>query len=230
MGEVAGPCHRPARRRDRTRIRHGRDGGRGRFRRCVPGEPSPPARRARTVARGMRTRDLVSLGSDLVMGRTLCGRLRTHSGRIRILTTQRGLGSLERPPQVIWQSTRRVAGKRVLVVDDDPDIRELLFTALEDEGFEVVPAGDGREALAIIRTFRPDVIVLDLMMPVIDGWQFASELRIRDEGDEDIPIVLLSAARDLRAHAESLSAAEIIEKPFDLADLLPKIARVASAA
>ena len=47
-----------------------------------------------------------------------------------------------------------VAGKRVLVVDDDPDIRELLFTALEDEGFEVVPAGNGQEALAIIKTFR----------------------------------------------------------------------------
>jgi CheY-like chemotaxis protein len=102
----------------------------------------------------------------------------------------------------------------VLVVDDDPDIRELLFTALEDEGFEVVPAGNGHEALAIIETFRPDVIVLDLMMPVMDGWQFAAELRSRDE---DIPIVLLSAA-------------EIIEKPFDLSELLPKIARVASAA
>ena len=120
-----------------------------------------------------------------------------------------------------------VAGKRVLVVDDDPDIRELLFTALEDEGFEVVPAGNGQEALAIIETFRPDVIVLDLMMPVMDGWQFAAELRARDE---DIPIVLLSAARDLATHAKALSAAEIIEKPFDLSDLLPKIARVASAA
>ena len=120
-----------------------------------------------------------------------------------------------------------VAGKRVLVVDDDPDIRELLFTALEDEGFEVVPAGNGQEALAIIETFRPDVIVLDLMMPVMDGWQFAAELRARDE---DIPIVLLSAARDLRTHAKALSAAEIIEKPFDLSELLPKIARVASAA
>jgi two-component system, chemotaxis family, chemotaxis protein CheY len=122
---------------------------------------------------------------------------------------------------------RAVAGKRVLVVDDDPDIRELLFTALEDDGFEVVPAGNGQEALAIIETFRPDVIVLDLMMPVMDGWQFAAELRKRDE---DIPIVLLSAARDLRTHAKALSAAEIIEKPFDLGDLLPKIARVASAA
>jgi len=118
----------------------------------------------------------------------------------------------------------------VLVVDDDPDIRELLFTALEDEGFEVVPAGNGQEALAIIKTFRPDVIVLDLMMPVMDGWQFAAELRARDDGDEDIPIVLLSAARDLKTHAKTLAAADIIEKPFDLAELLPKIARVASAA
>jgi DNA-binding response OmpR family regulator len=122
---------------------------------------------------------------------------------------------------------REVAGKRVLVVDDDPDIRELLFTALEDEGFEVVPAGNGQEALAIIENFRPDVIILDLMMPVMDGWQFAAELRKRDE---DIPIVLLSAARDLRTHAKTLFAADIIEKPFDLAELLPKIARVASAA
>jgi len=115
----------------------------------------------------------------------------------------------------------------VLVVDDDPDIRELLFTALEDEGFEVVPAENGQEALAIMKTFRPDVIVLDLMMPVMDGWQFATELRARDE---DIPIVLLSAARDLRMHAKNLSAAEIIEKPFALTPLLPKIAKVASAA
>ena len=122
---------------------------------------------------------------------------------------------------------REVAGKRVLVVDDDPDIRELLFTALEDDGFEVVPAGNGQEALAIIETFRPDVIVLDLMMPVMDGWQFAAELRARAE---DIPIVLLSAARDLKTHAMALSAAEIIEKPFDLSELIPKIARVASAA
>src|SRR5205807_9921384 len=121
---------------------------------------------------------------------------------------------------------RTVAGKRVLVVDDDPDIRELLFTALEDEGFEVVPAENGREALAVIKTFRPDVIVLDLMMPVMDGWQFANELRARDE---DIPIVLLSAARDLKNHAREMNAADVIEKPFDLSELIPKIERVAAS-
>ena len=120
-----------------------------------------------------------------------------------------------------------MAGKRVLVVDDDPDIRELLFSALEDEGFEVVPVANGAEALAVIRTFQPDVILLDLMMPVMDGWQFASELRAREQ---EIPLVLLSAARDLGAHAKQLAAADVITKPFDLAELLPKITRVASAA
>ena len=114
----------------------------------------------------------------------------------------------------------------MLVVDDDPDIRELLFTALEDEGFEAVPAGNGQEALAIIRTFRPDVIVLDLMMPVMDGWTFAKRLRERD----DIPIVVLSAATDLARHAKTIGAAAVIAKPFDLDQLLPKVARAAEAA
>jgi two-component system, chemotaxis family, chemotaxis protein CheY len=117
--------------------------------------------------------------------------------------------------------------KRVLVVDDDASIRELLSTALEDDGYEVVPAINGEDALSVCERWRPDVIVLDLMMPVMDGWQFATELRAREE---DIPIVLLSAARDLKTHAKTLSAAEIIEKPFDLSELLPKIAKVASAA
>jgi len=113
-----------------------------------------------------------------------------------------------------------------MVVDDDPDLRELLFTALADEGFEVVPAANGEEALGLLRTFRPDVIVLDLMMPVMDGWQFANELKARDE---DIPIVLLSAARDLKNHARELNAADVIEKPFDLSELIPKIERVAAS-
>jgi len=127
----------------------------------------------------------------------------------------------------LWHPSRLlVAGKRILVVDDDPDLRELLFTALADEGFEVVPASNGEEALGLLRTFRPDVIVLDLMMPVMDGWQFAKELKARDE---DIPIVLLSAARDLKAHAREMNAADVIAKPFELSELIPKIERVASA-
>ena len=116
-------------------------------------------------------------------------------------------------------------GKRVLVVDDDASIRELLATALGEGGYEVVPATNGEDALAVCERWRPDVIVLDLMMPVMDGWTFAKRLRERD----DIPIVVLSAANDLERHAKSVGAADVIGKPFDLDQLIPKVARAAEA-
>jgi CheY-like chemotaxis protein len=116
--------------------------------------------------------------------------------------------------------------KRVLVVDDDPSIRELLSAALEDDGYEVVPAANGQDALAICARWRPDVIVLDLMMPVMDGWTFAKRLKEVD----DIPIVVLSAANDLERHAKNLGAAFVVGKPFDLDQLLPKVALAAEAA
>ena len=115
--------------------------------------------------------------------------------------------------------------KRVLVVDDDASIRELLSTALEDDGYEVVPARNGEDALNVCERWRPDVIVLDLMMPVMDGWTFAKRLRETDE----IPIVVLSAANDLARHAKSIGAADVVGKPFDLDQLLPKVARAAEA-
>ena len=115
--------------------------------------------------------------------------------------------------------------KRVLVVDDDASIRELLSTALEDDGFEVVHAINGEDALSVCGRWRPDVIVLDLMMPVMDGWTFAKRLRETDE----IPIVVLSAANDLDRHAKSIGAADVVGKPFDLDQLLPKVARAAEA-
>ena len=116
-------------------------------------------------------------------------------------------------------------GKRVLVVDDDASIRELLTTALGEGGYEVVPATNGEDALAVRERWRPDVIVLDLMMPVMDGSTFAKRLRERD----DIPIVVLSAANDLERHAKSVGAADVIGKPFDLDQLIPTVARAAEA-
>lgn len=116
-------------------------------------------------------------------------------------------------------------GKRVLVVDDDASIRELLSTALEDDGYEVVPARNGQDALAVCDRWRPDVIVLDLMMPVMDGWTFAKRLHERD----DIPIVVLSAATDIARHAKTVGAKAVVGKPFDLDQLLPKVARAAEA-
>ena len=156
------------------------------------------------------------------MGRHTRYRLSRHPGCVRCITEIEQLGRLFTRLRV---SCSRPVGtqKRVLVVDDDASIRELLSTALEDDGYEVVPAINGADALSVCERWRPDVIVLDLMMPVMDGWTFAKRLRERDE----IPIVVLSAANDLARHAKTIGAADVVGKPFDLDQLLPKVARAA---
>ena len=116
-----------------------------------------------------------------------------------------------------------VSARRVLVVDDDADIRELLVSVLSDDGYEAASARDGRDALDVLDRWKADVIVLDLMMPVMDGWTFAARMKEK----WTIPIVVLSAATEVRKHASQLGAADVIPKPFDIETLLPMIARVA---
>jgi two-component system chemotaxis response regulator CheY len=116
-----------------------------------------------------------------------------------------------------------VGARRVLVVDDDPDIRALLVSALTDDGYDAEAACDGHEALGVLERWPADVIVLDLMMPVMDGWTFAERMHEK----WTIPIVVLSAATDLAQHAGRLGADDIVAKPFDLETLLPRIARAA---
>jgi DNA-binding response OmpR family regulator len=101
----------------------------------------------------------------------------------------------------------------VLVVDDQEAIRDTLQTALDDEGFTVECAANGREALDILERWQPCVILLDLMMPVMDGWTFRAEQR---RSGNTVPIVLLSAAGELARHKEALGAAAVIPKPFDI--------------
>ena len=123
---------------------------------------------------------------------------------------------------------RPVSGRHVLVVDDDADIRELLVAVLSDDGYETKSAWNGRVALDLLeRGWRADVVVLDLMMPVMDGWTFADHIHKKDM---NIPIVVLSAATDVHAHATRIGAADVVAKPFDLDALLPCIARVAGGA
>ena len=106
-----------------------------------------------------------------------------------------------------------VSDKNVLVVDDQEAIRDTLETALDDEGFTVETAANGREALDILERWKPCVILLDLMMPVMDGWAFCAEQR---RTGDTTPVVLLSAAGKLEAHALELCAAGFIAKPFDI--------------
>lgn len=113
--------------------------------------------------------------------------------------------------------------RRILVVDDDISIRGFLAEALTDEGYDVRSASNGQEALVAAEAWRPDLILLDLMMPVMDGWTFRDEQR-RIAGLADVPVIVLSATRDLPARAEQLEPAHIFSKPFDLDALLATIA------
>jgi two-component system response regulator MprA len=112
---------------------------------------------------------------------------------------------------------------RVLVVDDQEAIRDTLQTALDDEGYTVECAANGREALEVLARSKPCVILLDLMMPVMDGWAFCEAQR--RSGDQT-PIVLLSAAGRLDEQARELCAAAFIPKPFDLDRVISTIEKV----
>ena len=101
----------------------------------------------------------------------------------------------------------------VLVVDDQEAIRETLQTALDDEGFTVECAANGQEALDILERWKPCVILLDLMMPVMDGWAFRAEQK---RAGNTVPVGLLSAAGELDRHQKALDAAAVISKPFDI--------------
>ena len=114
---------------------------------------------------------------------------------------------------------------RVLVVDDDPSIQGFLAEALADEGYDVRTAANGRDALAILEGWRPGLILLDLMMPEMDGWAFRTEQRTMP-GVSDVPVIVLSATRDLSAKACDLDPAHVFSKPFDLEELLATIERL----
>jgi len=114
---------------------------------------------------------------------------------------------------------------RILVVDDDALIRDTLATALGDEGYAVRVAPDGRAALSSIGNWRPDLIVLDLMMPVMNGVEFRAAQRSAADTAQ-IPVIVLSAAHEVQSRAASLEPAAVFTKPFDLGDLLEAIANV----
>ena len=113
----------------------------------------------------------------------------------------------------------------MLVVDDDDAIRTAVAEALEMEGYAVSAASNGAEALALVRQQQPSAVVLDLMMPVMDGWQFLEHCRA-DALCQDTPVVVISAYRNLPAEAGRLGVKGCITKPFDLDVLLGAVERV----
>ncbi len=118
-------------------------------------------------------------------------------------------------------------GAHVLVVDDEPDLREALQDLLELDGYDVRCAEGGAEALEQVQTARPQLIILDLMMPQMNGEEFLAELERRDLR-RGILILILTADGSARAKAARLGADMGIAKPFDSAVFLEEIARLIS--
>jgi CheY-like chemotaxis protein len=114
------------------------------------------------------------------------------------------------------------AERPILVVDDDPEIVAMLRDFLEGEGLVVRTAANGAEALAMLEEVAPALILLDMRMPVLDGWAFAEECRERRLA---YPIVVMTAAESARRWAEEIGATGYIAKPFDVNELLETIER-----
>ncbi len=122
--------------------------------------------------------------------------------------------------------------RQILVVEDDASIRGLVSDLLRDDGYQVSEACNGAEALDAVRERRPDLIVLDLMMPVMDGWTFVEACR-QEPGCDNVPIVVTSASHDLPRTAERLRSFGVrtcLAKPFDVDGLLALVERYVPAA
>jgi len=113
----------------------------------------------------------------------------------------------------------------ILVVDDDPVIQKLLIVNFEMEGYRVMTASDGIEGLALVASDRPDLVLVDVMMPRMDGLEVVRQLRA-DAGTATIPVILLSAKAqsiDISAGIDA-GADDYVTKPFDPLELLDKVA------
>jgi CheY-like chemotaxis protein len=110
---------------------------------------------------------------------------------------------------------------RILVVDDDAAIRRLLMRVLSQVGYSVTTATNGKEALVAIAQQRPDLLLLDLMMPVMDGWEVYR--RLQADGYPELPIIVLTAGERLDRARRDLPLAQVIGKPFDLEELVEAI-------
>jgi len=115
---------------------------------------------------------------------------------------------------------------RILVVDDDPDLREFLRLMLTSMGFEVTSAANGQEAFDVMEGHDPDLILLDMKMPVMNGWEFCRAIEGRDARP---PIVVLTAAPDPACRAAEVHADGWLGKPFEYADLEAIVRRFAKS-
>jgi len=119
---------------------------------------------------------------------------------------------------------------RILIVEDDDQIATVLRDTLHEEGYDARHAANGREGLALLAWWTPHAIILDLMIPVMDGRAFRTAQRELPRPLAEVPVIVLSGARDGHAQAEELAAVAFIAKPFELDDVLNIVARICQQA
>jgi len=111
----------------------------------------------------------------------------------------------------------------ILVIDDDPAILSTVADILLDEGYTVQKASNGVEGLAALEQRSPALILLDMRMPVLDGWGFVQALR---ERGLEVPLLVMTAAQDARRWAHEVGATGFVAKPFDLHELLAAVEQI----
>lgn len=119
-----------------------------------------------------------------------------------------------------------MADYKILIVDDEPDVVSLIERTLKSDGFEVVKAYDGIGALDLVSAEKPDLVLLDLMMPMMSGYEVCQQIKSNPQ-TRDIPVVCLSSAHtpDARAHSLKAGAVELLTKPFFPQELIAQIRR-----
>ncbi len=121
--------------------------------------------------------------------------------------------------------------KKILCIEDEPEMIDLVKLILERKGFEVVGAVGGHEGLEVIRREMPDLILLDLMMPDVDGWEVYRQMKA-DEGLKDIPVIVVTAKAQSIDKVLGLHIAKVkdyVTKPFGPQELLNSVEKVLSA-
>lgn len=114
----------------------------------------------------------------------------------------------------------------ILVVDDHPDLREVLSLVLQHHGFRVMLAGDGREAVARVEECRPDLVLMDLMMPRMDGYEATTALNadaLNGNGDRTVPVVAITASRVDREELLNRGFSGVLHKPVSAQDVVQTI-------
>ncbi|MDE3078116.1 MAG: response regulator [Chloroflexota bacterium] len=109
--------------------------------------------------------------------------------------------------------------RSILVIDDDPDVRFVIRTTLEEEGYTVNEVGDGWGAITAVQERRPDLAILDVMLPGIDGEAVATALRLM----EGVPILVVTGRRDTSVVVQRLGGYAVLRKPFSIGDLVEAV-------